>query len=236
MTTTSGFGRLTLRSRLVMMAAITTGLVAIAVSLFGYVLARRNVTGEVDASLGRDLQRYSQRLETKGSGLGLQLELATTPVFLVSGDGRVLRSTLKGSTSVTSLDIAVARGNRSRTFSDRVIDGKRFRFETAPARVPVSTGGRLARFDRANGGVGLAIGVGREVEAAEVQLQQLALGFSVLAAIGTTLSAIAALFVVRVGTRPLKDLSQIVHAISTDGDSPFVASTRGPSDMASIRC
>jgi two-component system, OmpR family, sensor histidine kinase MprB len=225
---------LSLRSRLAILAALTTAVTATAVALFGYGLARGSVVNEVDASLVRDQQRYSRRLLATGGGLGLAAELSTTPVVLVNGNAKVVRSTPTGATSFRPIDVEIAQGKRPAQFSERTLDGRTFRFYTAPAHAPVTGAGRLARFDRANGGPGLAIAVGRDVEVVHDQLQRLAIGFGLLAAGGVTLSGIAALLAVRVGTRPLKELNEIVHTIATDGDSPRGAPTTGPPDIARL--
>jgi two-component system, OmpR family, sensor histidine kinase MprB len=225
---------LSLRSRLAILAALTTALTATAVALFGYGLARRSVLNEVDASLVRDQQRYSRRLLTTGGNLGLGSELSTTPVALVNGDAKVLRSTTTGAISFRPIDIEIAQGKQTAQFSERTIDQRTYRFYTAPAHAPINGAGRLARFDRANGGPGLAIAVGRDIEVVRDQLRRLAIGFGLLAGGGVTLSAIAALLAVRVGTRPLKELNEIVHTIATDGDSPREAPTNGPPDIAEL--
>ncbi len=225
---------LTLRSRLAIVSAATTALAAIAVSLFGYALARSSIVNEIDSSLVRDHSRFAHRLESKGTGIGIIRDVDTAPIALVNGDGRVLRSTTTGASSVNTTDGTVASGKQDKLFSNREVDGKPFRFYSAGVSAPLETGGRLARFDRSSGGAGLAIVVGRNVEAARAQLGNLAVGFSLLALAGTSLSAIVAFFAVRRETRPLDSLHLMVQAISTDGDSPFTAPLNGPTDIAQL--
>ncbi len=226
--------RKSLRSRLAILAAITTGIVSIAISLFGYALARRNVTDEIDNSLVREVQRYASRIESRGNGSAINPDLETAPLMLVQGNGRVVRSTTAAVTALTTLDIEIAQGAVPARFSHRTVAGKHHRFYTVPIHISPAATGRLTRMDRANGGEGLALAVGRNVESADLQLRRLALGFLILATTGTAISALAAFTVVRIGTRPLTDLKQIIHAIATEGDAPFVASMDGPADIAQL--
>jgi two-component system, OmpR family, sensor histidine kinase MprB len=207
-----------------------TALSAIAVSLFGYVLARKSVVSEVDAALLRDHQRFEKRLITRGSGLGLAQETDSGPVALINGNGRALRSTPIGSRTFTQADIDIAQAGSAQQFSDRTIDGRRYRFLTVPA-TELAGPGKLARFDLAKGGPGMAIVIGRDVENVHDQLRQLAAGFALLGIVGTTVSALAALVTVRIGTKPLTDLVAVVDAIATDGDAPQHASEVGPPDI-----
>jgi two-component system, OmpR family, sensor histidine kinase MprB len=225
---------LTLRSRLAIIAALTTALTASAVAMFGYGLARRSVVGEIDAALLRDYGRYSRRFTASGGGIGLGVELPTTPVLLVNGKGKVLRSTTTGATSFESLDVAIARGTKPAQFSDRTIDGHRFRFFTASVHSAQNSTRKLARFDQSQGGPGLAISIGHDVESVQGQLDRLAVGFSLLGFGGVFFSAAAALIAVRIGTRPLRELNDITKAIATEGASVRSAPTNGPSDIAML--
>lgn len=225
---------MTLRSRLALLVAVTTALTAIVVATFGAELARRSVVAEVDASLMRDHDRFARRLSTTGTSLGLGQELESTPVVLVTGRGRVLRSTKAGATSFDALDVKIALREEPAQFSDRELDGRPYRFYSASVRSSATNGGPVARADPANGGPGLALAVGRDVQAMQLQLRRLRVGFATLGLGGVTLSALAALIAVRLGTRHLKELNEIVQAIATEGDSPKRAPTRGPSDIAKL--
>jgi two-component system, OmpR family, sensor histidine kinase MprB len=226
--------RLTLRSRLALIAACTTALTAVVVASFGYGLARRSVVGEVDASLRNDQQRFARRLMAKGAGIGLGMELPSTPVALVSGAGKVLRSTAAGAMSVDPIDVEVASKTGVVRFTNRRISGRPFRFYSAPASAPLDKAGRLARFSKSNGGPGLAIVVGRDVGRLHSQLDKLALGFELLAVLGVGLSAGAALLVVRAGTRSLTSLHEITSSFAADGESTRDAPTHGPPDIARL--
>jgi two-component system, OmpR family, sensor histidine kinase MprB len=226
--------RLTLRSRLAILASVTTAATSLAVALFGYGLARHSVVGDVDSSLIRDQQRYARRLLATGKGIGLGQELATTPIVLLNGNGKALRSTAFGAVSVEPLDIAIARGSKPAQFSNRNIDGRRYRFYTGPGSGPSNSTEKLARFDLSNGGPGLAIAVGRDVELLHQQLERLAFGFLILAASGIAISAIAIFIAVRIGTRSLKELHQLTDVIATGENITVTASTRGPRDIATF--
>ncbi len=225
---------MTLRSRLAILAAVTTALTAIVVATFGAELARRSIVAEVDASLREDHARHARRLEATGVNLGLAQELESTPIALVTGRGRILRSTKAGAASFDASDAKVAQGSGPGQFSDRVFESRRYRFYSAPVRTTATNGGPVARADLANGGPGLALVVGRDVEGMYRQLRRLRVGFLTLGLGGVTLSTLAALLAVRVGTRPLKELNEIVQEIATEGDSPKQAPTRGPSDIARL--
>jgi two-component system, OmpR family, sensor histidine kinase MprB len=223
----------TLPTRLALIAAFTTAISAIAVSSFGYVLARQNVLGEVDASLVRDHHRFESRF-ARGGGLGLAQEVDGGLVALVSGNGRAIRSTPVGARSFTADDIDVAQGNQPGGFSHRLVDKRRHRFLTMPARTADVIPTRMSRFDPENGGPGLAIVVGRDVESVHDQLHGLAIGFTFLGSFGTVLSALAALVTVRAGTKPLRELAKVVEAIAAGGDAPAPVSLRGPADIAKL--
>jgi two-component system, OmpR family, sensor histidine kinase MprB len=226
--------RLTLRSRLALIAACTTAVTAVVVASFGYGLARRSVVGEVDASLLNDQQRFARRLMAKGAGLGLGMELPSTPIALVSGAGRILRSTSAGATSVDPADVEVARSSVAAHFSGRAISGRPYRFYSAAVSAPIEKAGQLARFSKSNGGPGLAIVVGRDVGRLQTQLDRLALGFKILAVLGVGLSGGAALVAVRAGTRSLKELHEITSAFAADGEYMRAAPTNGPPDIARL--
>jgi two-component system, OmpR family, sensor histidine kinase MprB len=127
--------RLSLRARLALIAATATALTALSVALFGYGLARRSVMSEIDASLLRDHQRLESRFQRTGGGLGLNQELDAVPIALVNGSGRLLRSTPAGTTAVDPIDVKVASGAQFAQFSDRTIEGRRYRMYTSPAYV-----------------------------------------------------------------------------------------------------
>jgi two-component system, OmpR family, sensor histidine kinase MprB len=222
-----------LRSRLTLLAALTTAITAIAVSLFGYHLARSSIRNGVDASLVGDHGRFARRLLATGASIGLNQELGTTPVFLINGAGRILRSTESGSVSADPLDVQIARGNESAQFSQRSLSGVEYRFYSAPVQAS-PTRGRLARFDRVNGGRGLAIAVGRDVQGMNAQLHSLAIGFSVLALTGVSLSALAVLWAVRVGTKPLRELNGVMHAIAAGADPLQHVSTDGAQEVSEL--
>jgi two-component system, OmpR family, sensor histidine kinase MprB len=222
---TSRLRRLTLRSRLALIAACTTAITAALVASFGYGLARRSVVGEVDASLRNDQQRFARRLLSKGAG---------TPIALVSGAGRVLRSTAAGATSVDPVDVEVASNSGEARFSNRSISGRPYRFYSAPVSAPIDKAGRLARFSKSYGGPGLAIVVGRDVGRLHKQLERLALGFKILAVLGVGLSGGAALLAVRAGTRSLKELHEITNAFAADGEFMRAAPTNAPPDIARL--
>jgi two-component system, OmpR family, sensor histidine kinase MprB len=216
------------------MAACTTALTALVVASFGYGLARRSVVGEVDASLRNDQQRFARRLMAKGGGIGLGMELPSTPIALVSGAGRVLRSTAAGATSIDPIDFEIASEGGTSQFTNRRISGRPYRFYSASAGTPVDSAGRLARFSKSNNGPGLAIVVGRDVGRLRTQLDSLALGFELLAALGVGLSAGAALLVVRAGTRSLTALHEITSSFAVDDQSTRDAPTHGPPDVARL--
>jgi two-component system, OmpR family, sensor histidine kinase MprB len=226
--------RLTLRSRLALIAALTTALTVVVVASFGYALARRSVVGEIDASLRNDQQRFARRLLAKGGGIGLGVELPTTPIALVNGAGKVLRSTASGGASVDLIDIQIASEVGSVRFTNREISGRQYRFYSSSVDAQTDSPGRLARFSKSNGGPGLAIVVGRDVDTLSTQLERLSLGFGILAALGVGLSGGAALLAVRAGTRSLKDLHEITSAFAADGESMRVAPTNGPPDIARL--
>jgi two-component system, OmpR family, sensor histidine kinase MprB len=225
---------MTLRSRLAFIAALTTALTAIVVATFGYALARQSVSGEVDSSLRKDQQRFARRLLSRGGGIGLGVELPSSPIALVSGAGKVLRSTASGAASVDPIDIEIAGERRSARFTNRVVSGRRFRFFTAPVEARKDGAGRLARLTKSNGGPGLAIVVGHEVGGLDAQLNRLSLGFGLLAALGVGLSAVAALLAVRAGTRSLSELHEITSSFAADGESMRAAPTNGPPDIARL--
>jgi two-component system, OmpR family, sensor histidine kinase MprB len=222
-----------LRSRLTLLAALTTAITAIAVSLFGYHLARSSIRDDVDASLVGDHGRFARRLLATGASIGLKQELGSTPVFLINGAGNILRSTESGSVSADPLDVQIARGIESAQFSQRSLSGVEYRFYSAPVQAS-PTRGRLARFDRVNGGRGLAIAVGRDVQRMNAQLHSLAIGFSVLALTGVSLSALAALWAVRVGTKPLRELNGVMHAIAAGADPLHHVSTDGAQEVSEL--
>ncbi len=225
---------MTLRSRIALIAAATTALTAIVVTIFGYGLARNSVAGEVDSSLRNNQQRFARRLLSRGGGIGLGVELPSTPIALVSGAGKVLRSTASGSASVEPIDIEIASEEESAQFSNRVIAGRRYRFLTAPVQARKDNTGRLARLSKSNGGPGLAIVIGHDVGAMNTQLERLSFGFVLLGLLGIALSAVAALVAVRAGTRSLTELHEITSSFSARGESMRSVPITGPPDIARL--
>jgi two-component system, OmpR family, sensor histidine kinase MprB len=222
-----------LSTSVAVVALMSVGVTAFAASAFGYSLAQKSVNDEVTNSLRRDAKRMARAYVNGGGGDRVPGRPLGIPVAVVDADGKVLGASFDLSAPVDPKCAQVASGALAEHSSSLVVDGSRTRFVCVDLARQIVGNGPAARAKRSLAD-GLAIMVGRDVDAAVSQQQSLALGFAGIGLGTTVLSLLMAVFASRDATRPLRRLVDTTTAISTDLDLLRTVPAEGPRELREL--
>jgi two-component system, OmpR family, sensor histidine kinase MprB len=218
-----------LRTRIALMAALLVACATTATALFGHSLARSSVKQEVERALRADAQRIGMRyLRVDPPKLGAQSVSA-----VVDASGAVVESTFVLERPLGVECGEVAKGSRPSAQETQMIKAERTELLCLPlvAQVLGVSQQRQAMRER---GAGLAIVVGRNVESADQQLDELRTGFLAIGIGATALALLGIALGVSFATRPITRLVETTNEISTDLDLNRRVHAKGPTDLAAL--
>ena len=197
---------MSLRRRLILMAVIAVGLSTLLASIVTYYAMRDQLRGEVDSAL------VAQEHAVGGRPIREQGSLQAPPprqggrpdyLALVTATGLTQDSPdpNTGKLTVTGEDVAVARGERERFFSDRTRQGERLRVLSAPLR----------------SGDG-AIVIGRSLESVNRVLDRMRWILLLIGLAATAAAVGASRLLAREVLAPISDLTEAAEHIEATGD------------------
>ncbi len=222
-----------LSTTVAVVAVMSVGVTAFAASVFGYSLAQRSVNEEVTNSLRRDAKRMARAYVNGGGGDRVPGRVLGIPVAVVDADGKVLGASFDLSGPVDPKCSQVASGALAEHSSSLMVDASQNRFLCVDLARQIVGIGPAVRSKRSLAD-GLAIMVGRDVDAVVSQQHDLALGFAGIGLGTTVLSLLMALFASRDATRPLRRLVDTTTAISTDLDLLRTVPAEGPRELREL--
>jgi two-component system sensor histidine kinase MprB len=194
--------RRSLASRVIVLTTLAVGLAATFVAAGAYVTVRMQLTSSLDASL-------IDRAENSASQLD-RVYNEDAPAFLLgASDVRIGFVDASGRASfvdrglimpLTSSEVAVARGSRSRSIRTVTIEGESFRVVAVPIQR------------------GTALVVGQSLEPQQQTLARLGLVCLLIGLAGVALAGVAGTTVARNGLRPVRRLTSDVERIARTQD------------------
>ena len=222
-----------LSTTIVAVALLSAAATALAASAFGYSLARKNVDDEVSNSLRRDAKRLARAYVNSGAGDRAPGRALGIPVAIVDSKGNVLGRSFDPSGPIDPMCARVASGQLAEHSSSLSVEGSRTRFICVDIVSQIGGNGPIGQQKRLKA-EGLAIMVGRDVDAIESQQRSLALGFVGIGLGTTLLSLILAIAASRYVTRPLRRFVDTTTAISTDLDLFRTIPAEGPAELQTL--
>ncbi len=222
-----------LSTTIVAVAVVSVAATALAASAFGYSLARKSVDDEVSNSLRRDAKRLARAYANSGAGDRAPGRALEIPVAIVDSKGHVLGRSFDPSGPIDPKCARVASGQLAEHSSSLSVEGSRTRFICVDIVSQIGGNGPIGQQKRLKA-KGLAIMVGRDVDAIESQQRSLALGFVGIGLGTTLLSLILAIAASRYVTRPLRRFVDTTTAISTDLDLLRTIRAEGPAELQAL--
>lgn len=215
--------RLTLRTRLTLIAATAVAVAVAAVATSAYLVVRGQLRAQVDASLAADQVQplltalVSQRRFGPGGAPKVPSVFAAVDLVDARGNASTVLADILGRVQITSTDLSVAAGQRSSLLRDgRLSDGTRVRVAVYPAIVggddPVAGGPRR-----------LALLVARSMDETDTALARLRALLLLAGGLGVLAAAGGGLLVARAGLRPVDRLTAAAEHVARteDLDAPI---------------
>ena len=225
-----------LGSRVVLVCVVSVIVATLSASVFGYTLTKHSVKSEVDNSLRRDAKRlarnYINQLLVSGDILRTPGAASGMAVAVIDTTGTPRGTTFDpGLIDRACADVAGGKVREHR--SNHAIDGSQTRFVCVAIVDQLPPNGRR-QSDKRLLAKGLAIVVGRDVDAVESQQNNLALGFGAIGLGSALLAVLLGIVISRDTTRSVKTLADVTTAISTDLDLFRTVRVEGPAELQQL--
>ncbi len=219
---------MTLRSRLVLVAAVAVVVAVLASAAASYVAARNSLLGSIDGTLRADaratvqsLQAHTGRLQRRGGGLGYQDYQFVTPSGAVITGGGIPQSTAVRQ---------VAAGSAPSFYADVTITGADYReLVVSVGTVVVFTGPLPAGTTRA------ALQLVLPLSSVDSQLRHLRLILVGVAILGVALALALAWLVSRTALVPLDELTAAVERVAATTDVSQRLDPGGADELGRLR-
>ncbi|MEU9530640.1 HAMP domain-containing sensor histidine kinase [Streptomyces sp. NPDC048210] len=224
--------RLSLRSRLGLLAAVAVAVAVTAVAVAAWVITQRQLTDQLDSNL-RSVQAspgYVQGLLRTCQVEQLPMDQeqgdrTPTPytVQVITNDGTIC--TAPGSTAIkiSASDLAVARGLQRETLHDAESE------DGQAMRVATSRPDRLADL-----GGSYAVSIAQPLSVVNTPLNSLAWLLLAVAGVGVVGAATAGLGIARAGLRPVKQLTDATEHIARTEDLSVLIPVDGDDEIARL--
>ncbi|MEU5975776.1 HAMP domain-containing sensor histidine kinase [Streptomyces sp. NPDC047315] len=221
------FRRLPLRSRLALLVATAVAVAVAAVAVVAWVLVRAQLNDELNTSLknvSAPAQAISDALRQCESGPQIHVTEKQSFAYtqIVGPDGSRCVARFNVPVKVTSLDVAVANGQRESALHDSVTDnGQPVRVHTTTQKVTPD-------------GPSVAVSVSRPLDEIDTSLNRLALLLTALAGLGVLGAGAAGLWVARAGLQPVDRLTEAVEHVARTEDLTVRIPSDGDDEIARL--